>query len=276
MLGHYIDSDMQNPLPIPGQDERHFVTALARGLALLGAFRSGDRILGNLELARRTRLPKSTVSRLTYTLTCLGYLEAADDGRGHSGYRLAGRVLALGSTLLQRLDVRALARPLMQQLADETGLMVSLGMPERHSMIYVEACRGEATHSLTLRLNVGSRVPMAATAMGRAYLAICGEDERAALLPRLRARDPDAWPQLEAGIARALEEVRKLGCCTSFGDWQPEVNAVAAAFRLPGQPAMAISCGAPAMAASREMLLDEVRPKMLSMLRRIEALGVPA
>jgi hypothetical protein len=49
------------------KEDRHFVTALARGLDVLGAFRPQDQMLGNMELARRSALPKSTVSRLTYT-----------------------------------------------------------------------------------------------------------------------------------------------------------------------------------------------------------------
>src|SRR3984957_16150095 len=53
---------------------RLFVPALARGLEVLSAFRAGDRALGNLELAKRTELPKPTISRITHTLTQLGYL----------------------------------------------------------------------------------------------------------------------------------------------------------------------------------------------------------
>ncbi|MGE8488690.1 MAG: helix-turn-helix domain-containing protein, partial [Paraburkholderia nemoris] len=56
------------------KDDRHFVTALARGLEVLACFRSGDKSLSNQELALRCKLPKSTVSRLTHTLTLLGYL----------------------------------------------------------------------------------------------------------------------------------------------------------------------------------------------------------
>lgn len=51
--------------PINAKADRHFVTALARGLDVLGAFRSRDRMLGNQELARRCGLPKSTIFRLT-------------------------------------------------------------------------------------------------------------------------------------------------------------------------------------------------------------------
>jgi DNA-binding IclR family transcriptional regulator len=246
------------------KEDRHFVTALARGLDVLGAFRPQDQMLGNMELARRSALPKSTVSRLTYTLTKLGYLEPAQDDSGAAGYRLGSRVLALGSTLLQRLDVRALARPLMQELAERSRTMVALGTPDRKSMIYIETCRGEAT--VTLRLNVGSRIPMASTAMGRAYLAICSEGERAELIRRVSESDP-------LGLVTALDMHRRHGCCTSFAEWQGDVNAIAVAFRVAGQPPMAISCGGPAFSVSAQFLLEEVRPRLLQVVEQLEGLG---
>ncbi|MEC4630678.1 IclR family transcriptional regulator, partial [Bacillus safensis] len=69
-------------------------------------------------------------------------------------YRLGTATLALGSAMLSRLDIRQMARPLMQELADFSHTMVSLGMRDRLSMIYVENCRSQA--ALTLRLDVGA------------------------------------------------------------------------------------------------------------------------
>jgi DNA-binding IclR family transcriptional regulator len=258
--------------PINAKADRHFVTALARGLDVLSAYRSRDRMLGNQELAKRSGLPKSTISRLTYTLTKLGYLEHAQDATGATGYRLGSAVLALGSTMLARMDMRAVARPLMQELADHSQAMVSLGMRDRTSMIYVENCRSES--ALTLSLDVGSRIPIATTAMGRAYLALCSEGERNDLLQRVRERHPELWPQVEAGVARALDEYRRLGCCTSFGEWQPHVNAVAVAFRPPtGRSIMAINCGGAGVNLSREFLLEEVRPLLVGMGERLQHMG---
>src|ERR1700761_9381206 len=57
-----------------GATDRSFVVALSRGLDVLRAFQPHDGLLGNQEIAARTNLPKPTVSRLTYTLTKLGYL----------------------------------------------------------------------------------------------------------------------------------------------------------------------------------------------------------
>ena len=54
--------------------DRKFVSALARGLEVLRAFTPTEGLLGNGEIVERTGLPKPTVTRLTYTLTKLGYL----------------------------------------------------------------------------------------------------------------------------------------------------------------------------------------------------------
>lgn len=255
--------------PVNAKPDRHFVTALARGLDVLSAFRSRDRMLGNQEIARRCGLPKSTVSRLTYTLTKLGYLDHGDDGVGNQGYRLGSAVLALGSAMLARMDMRAIARPLMQELADHSQAMVSLGMRDRLSMIYVENCRSES--ALTLSLDVGSRIPLASTAMGRAYLAVCSESQRNELLDRVRERNPAQWPTVGAGVERALKEYAELGCCTSFGEWQKDVNAIAIAFRPPtGRAIMAVNCGGPGFNLSPDFLLREIRPLMLSLGQQLQ------
>jgi DNA-binding IclR family transcriptional regulator len=261
-----IPESMQVTLPKARvKEDRHFVTALARGLDLLSCFRSGDKLLGNQELAERSRLPKSTVSRLTYTLTKLGYLQY-DEAAGK--YRLGSATLALGSAMLSRLDIRQLARPLMQELADFSQTMVSLGMRDRLSMIYVENCRSQA--ALTLRLDVGARIPIASTAMGRAYLAEVSSSERNDILERVRDLDELAWPALRDRIARSVEEYQTLGCCTSFGDWQPDVNAIAVAFRpADNAPPMSINCGGPAFNLKQEFLLEEVRPRLIALVNTL-------
>lgn len=127
---------------------------------MLACFRSGDKSLSNQELALRCKLPKSTVSRLAHTLRLLGYLiHLKESGK----YRLGTASLALGSAMLARLDVCKIARPVMQELTETIGASVSLGTRDRLSMVYVENCRGSV--ALALTLEVGSRIPVAASAM---------------------------------------------------------------------------------------------------------------
>ena len=91
-------------------EERHFVTALARGLDVLACFRSGEQLLSNSDLAERCALPRSTISRLVLTLVRQGYLaQDADTGK----FRLGDATLALGGAALARLDMAQVARPLM-------------------------------------------------------------------------------------------------------------------------------------------------------------------
>lgn len=249
-----------------GKEDRHFVTALARGLSVLSCFSSGEKMLGNLDIARRCKLPKSTVSRLSYTLTKLGYLVFVEEtGR----YRLGTSTLALGSAMLARLDVRDLAQPLMQELADFSRAMVSLGSRDRLSMIYVGNARSSA--ALTLSLDIGSRIPIATTAMGRAYLALIPEREREDILERIRELDEVAWPAIRKGIERSIKEYLDTGCVSAFGEWQADVNAIAVPLRPGGGlPPMAINCGGPAFTLSKQFLLDEVRPKLIELVRQLE------
>ena len=248
------------------KEDRHFVTALARGLEVLACFRHGEITLSNQELAQRCKLPKSTVSRLTMTLTKLGYLiHVRESGR----YRLGTACLALGSALLNKLDVRKIARPMMQELAEFSGASVSLGVRDKLSMIYVENCRSSA--ALTLTLDVGSRMPLASSAMGRAWLAAVPQEQRLEAMEQIHGLDDLAWPQVKTGIDKALEDYRTLGITCSFGDWNKEVNGVARAFD-PGNglPVMAVNVGGPSYNLSPQFLLDEVRPRLLQVVQAIE------
>jgi DNA-binding IclR family transcriptional regulator len=250
------------------KQDRHFVEALARGLELLACFRQKDGLLGNQELARRCGLAKSTVSRLTYTLTKLGYLTHVEEA---GKYSLGTATLSLASAMLGRLDIRKLARPMMQDLAEFSRCLVSLCSRDRLSMVYVEVARSSAT-PVTLSLDTGARIQLANSASGRAYLSVIPEQQRAEIMESVReVAEVSRWPALQKGVAKALLDLRTLGVCCSFGDWQKEINAIAVPIR-PGNnlPPMAISCGGPAYSVSSQFLLDEVRPRLIALVNSLE------
>src|SRR5260370_39818378 len=97
--------------------DRSFVVALSRGLDVLRAFHPNDGLLGNQEIAARTNLPKPTVSRLTYTLTKLGYLTPVPR---FEKYQLAPSAMALGYAALANLGVRHLPEPFREERMRET------------------------------------------------------------------------------------------------------------------------------------------------------------
>src|SRR4051794_26554994 len=170
--------------------DRSFVVALSRGLDVLRAFRPNDGLLGNQEIAARTNLPKPTISRLTYTLTKLGYLTQVPR---FEKYQLAPAAMALGYSALSNLGIRHMSDPFRDKLMQETGGAVAIGGRDRLNMIYFGQSRGDLT--VGVLLDVGSRIPIATTAMGRAYLLALPDEERAALLREIRENAGHRWPK---------------------------------------------------------------------------------
>jgi DNA-binding IclR family transcriptional regulator len=246
--------------------DRSFVVALSRGLDVLRAFRPNDGLLGNQEIAARTGLPKPTVSRLTYTLTKLGYLMPVPR---FEKYQLAPAAMALGYAALTNLGVRQFSEPFREQLMRDTGGAVAIGGRDRLSMIYF----GQSRHGVVnVQLDVGSRIPIATTAMGRAYIWAMTDEERAVLLRDMREHYGSRWSKIRDGIERCGETVAKLGFAISAGEWQDDVHAVGVALKLnDGTGPYAFNCGAPAFRFTEERLRSDIGPRLVAMVRNIEA-----
>ncbi len=249
--------------------DRQFVTALARGLELLRCFNPGERYLGITELARRTKLPKPTVSRLAGTLTKLGYLSFSEQ---YTKYQLGPGVLSLGYAFISNIDVRQIARYKMHELAEHFQVSASLAVRDRLSMVYIETVRSSA--SIGLQLGIGSRIPLATTATGRAYLAGCSPRERDTLLAQLKKQEPENWAAISAGIEQGLRDYRERGFCLSDKDWHKDVSGVGVPFLAPDGTLMAFNCGGPAFLLPRKKLVDEVGPRLVAFVASIgKAMG---
>lgn len=248
--------------------DRRFVWALARGLEILRAFEPGRGPLGVGEIASITGLPKPTVSRLTYTLAELGYLRLLHkQGR----YEPAPALLALGYPVLANLRVRQAAHDHMRQLAQETGTAVGLASRDRLSMIYVENSASSAL--VTLRLGVGSKVDMARSALGRAFLAALGETEREILMGHLARRHGEAWPALKERVLDGIAQVKARGFCIVDGEWQPDVRSAGAPLvSLDGNTIMAMNIGAPGFMLDTKRLESELGPRIVHLSRMVAPL----
>lgn len=247
-------------------NERQSVRALERGLEVLRCFKAADRFLGNQEIAARTGLPKPTISRLTHTLTRLGYLSYSEK---FGKYHLDSAVLALGYSYLVNMDVRRIARPLMQELAEYAQASVAFGVQDRLSMLYIEAYRSSAT--VTLTLDVGSQIPIATTSMGRALLCALPDAERDSILEQVKTRNAADWPRIKAGIDQAQKDYAERGFCLSLGDWKRDVHAVAAPL-IPsdGSRILVFSCAGAAFQLRRHMLEDDIGPRLLNLITNVK------
>jgi DNA-binding IclR family transcriptional regulator len=235
--------------------------SLERGIELLRSFRPGSELLGNAELAERTGLSRSTVSRLTQTLVGSGLLQVDPRSRA---FRLAPAVLSFAHAMRTGSTVLTTAAPLMRQVAEARKINVGLAAPDRDEMVYLESIRYNRRPSLRTVVS-GQRVPMELTSLGRAYLASAPEPKRKALLAHFREARRGQWRRLGEEITWAIESVANNGYCAA--SWQPEVVAVATPLVFQGASyAVNVSLSS---AASFEDIVRELAPVLMDLKQRI-------
>ena len=255
--------------PGPGED-RSFVTALARGLDVLRCFRPDETTLTNQEIAARTHLPKPTVTRLTYTLRKLGYLVQSErDGT----YRLGAGVLTLGYGVLAGMEIAERAREEMRRICEGPNPYVTAALGERYRLQVIYSAVQRSTQAVSLTMNVGARLPLFHSSIGRAVLVAMTPAERAHMTALAIEDRPDEADRVRRSVAAAEESWDRHGFTTSFGDWKAEINGIAIPIRsLDGDRVHAINVGAPSFLASPEQLIGDYGPRLLAAGR---ALGNP-
>ena len=195
---------------------RH-IAAVERGFAVLDVLAAG-RELGTNEVARLTGINASTVSRLLATLAHAGYVEhVAESGR----YRLGLRLLELGNAVLARLDLREIAHPHLQALAESTGETVTLSAPGEGHAVTVDFVQSASVVQSVARLgrpSIGH-----ATAAGKIVLAFSEGDAPATLEAHTDRTITD-----RRTLAGELERIRSQGFAEAAGEREVELNAIAA------------------------------------------------
>jgi DNA-binding IclR family transcriptional regulator len=248
------------------KQDLQFVTALARGLEVLRAFQPEDGPLGNQELAERTKLPKSTVSRITHTLTTLGYLDYIPR---LSRYAIAPSVLSLGHACVGSAGIRRAALPYMQELAEYADASVALGARDRLKMIYMAVARG--SHTVAFSLDAGSHIPMHRSSMGAAFLHALPPKERDFLIDAIAKSVGKDWPATKARLEQAFVELDSEGFCLFEGTYDRAINGVGTALVRPDGTIHAFSCSGPAFQFSPNRMRGDIGKRLVAMRSSISA-----
>ena len=240
--------------------DRHYVTALARGLDVLRCFTPERVELGSTEIARAIGLSQSTVWRLCYTLQKAGYLLP---GRDPEKLRVSPRVLSLGCGSVCQTGLVEAALPSMEEIARRFDASVSIATPDGLDMIIV----GRAVAPTVLKLNfqVGSALAMERSALGYAYLAAIDDETRDPLLAQIEAKSSD-WPTARTRIGRALRSYRENGYVLGMRHYHADVNALGVPIVSPdGRRVMAMNCGGATSVMTPQVLEGEVANAMKSL-----------
>lgn len=188
--------------PVPG-------SVLGKVMAVLHAFTADDRGLGFAELRRRTGLAKATLHRLTADLVEARLLDRRD-GRFHLG----GHLFELGMRASLERDLLEVATPFLEDLYERTHETVHLGLREGSEVVYVAKMGGHRQADAPSRL--GGRMPLHATAIGKALLAYAPEDVRAGVLAAPLSRLAPRTVTAPGILAHQLDEVVESGVAFEF------------------------------------------------------------
>ncbi|ASJ73136.1 IclR family transcriptional regulator [Granulosicoccus antarcticus] len=250
------------------EKDRRFATTLARGLSVLRAFRPQDDGLGNAEIAERTGLPKSTVSRLTFTLQSLGYLNHL--GRGDR-YRPGPALLALGNLASGSMSFVDISGPIMQQLADETGTLSVLAVRDDNKMLLVKTWRPAGVPSLWLE--VGQRVPFAGSSSGHALLASLSDERFQDVVKQVQIDDQLSSEHAQQIRHNATRQLLKTGFVVADATeyFTPNIHAASVPFYPQdlGEPVVFTS-GAVPKDLTLERLNETVGPALRASVSELE------
>jgi DNA-binding IclR family transcriptional regulator len=241
--------------------EGDVIQVVSRAFDVLRCFEGHEARLGNLEISNRCGLPRSTVSRLTHTLTRMGQLVYLPRDQK---YRIGPSAVAMSTSIMRGLQLRNLIRQRLQDVAEQLPGTLGFLIPDRFHMVYLEHAR--AANALGLHEGTGTRIAMASTAAGHAYTAALDADIGDALLAEMERESPDSAkllrPRLEAN-RRFLHEHRYVVVC---GLWSPHINGLAVPVWSPQyQTFVVVTIGLLAAMYDEKRLHKEVAPRLLEL-----------
>ena len=185
-----------------------------RGMEILRCFKPGMSLLGNSEIAERTGLPPSTISRLTQSLVISGFLEHDPE---RLAYRLTPTVLCLGHAFKTASAETKIAEPLMRQASEKLKLNVGLAVADRLEMVYLESIRYTKNIFLVLK-----------------------------------KQKINNWEKIELEIHKAIESMLKNGYCVA--NWLPNISAVSTSVQLLNGKYASLNLSTPAESRLNEVI----------------------
>jgi DNA-binding IclR family transcriptional regulator len=178
-------------------------------------------------LAAQTGLNISTVHRILGALTLIGLVEHQPGGL----YRLGLRWLEYGNLVRERLQIREVARPFIEQLHDMIGEPVNLAIRDGDDIIYLDRAAANAAR-VRVFYRVGSRAPLHLTSLGKLFLAEDSVSDVAAYAQRtgLPGNTEHSLTSLTA-LNKALAIVRDAGIAFDNEEAELGLRCVAAPVR---------------------------------------------
>jgi IclR family pca regulon transcriptional regulator len=242
--------------------------SLVSGLLVLESFTPRQDHFSLAALSTLLNIPKSSLYRVVKTLSKMNYLRYEEQSKR---YYLGTRVLSLGFSVLQSMELREIARPYLEKLSRECNKTVNLAILDKHEMVYIERIRVPGLREFNI--SIGSRIPVWNTAAGKAVLAYLEPQKLKEIIEELRSFT-ECEITIEGKLAEALDAVRRDGFAIHDQEYLRGVRAIAVPIFSP----TGVSCAINLVVEAEEVSVGELRniyaPKLIRLGKQLsEALG---
>ncbi|MFZ7126541.1 MAG: IclR family transcriptional regulator [Desulfobacterales bacterium] len=251
-------------------EKYYFVSSLGKGLRVLELLAANGE-LGVSTVAAQLDTNRAGSHRFLSTLRDLGYVEQSEEGR----YRLTFKVLELGMKKLGGFEIRHLAHPMMQELANAFGETVNLGHWDGRGIVHLDKI--DSTEILRMDSGLGTQAPAYCTGLGKAILAFLPEEEvdhylrNVELLPLT----PNTLVTPDS-LKAELHQIRKIGFAVDSEELSIGLRCVAApVFDYAGKARYALSISGPTHRIS-DSRIDSMTTRIKAACKNLsEKLGAP-
>lgn len=244
-----------------------------RTLSILETVSHSDNGLSNSEISRRLKIPKSSASYILRILEARGYL-LRENSSGK--YRLGLKLMSLTREMLSHIDVREIAKPLMEQFVKRTNLSAHLAVLDNGRAVYVE--KVEAMGFVKMDIWVGHRLPVHSTAIGKILVSEMLDEEIAEILG-MRGMDKCTPKTImkQDKYLKEIEKVRMFGFAIDNEENSEGVRCVAApVYDAQGKIAAALGTSGTTNQVNEENLPKIVKLIQESAIKVSEQMGYSA
>ena len=200
------------------------VQSLERALVIVDILSTNADGLSIKELSEQTELHKSTVYRLLQTLRAHNYVY--QDYRTER-YHLGAKILELSANMIERYDIRSLARPVLENLCNTIGETVHLSILDGCDSVYIDKIENE-NRVIRMYSQIGKRIPVFCSSTGKVLVAWADEPERQRILDNIqfKRRTPNTIVDMDSYL-KNLEEVRAHGYAVDWFEHEDSIFCIA-------------------------------------------------
>ena len=253
------------------EKDRNFVESVERGLNVFSFIVNSKKAVGITQISKALHLSIGSVQRVTYTLQKLGYLRKDEDIQKYS---IGNNGLVLGLGIVKGLDLKRIAYPYLKELSAEINETVNLAVLDGIQIVYID--RVKTGQIININLNIGSKLPVYCTSMGKSLLAFLPNDELLELLNKITLRPITPHTiTTKARLLKELEKVKETGFSVNDKELDIGLRSVAAPVRNEyGTVVAAVNIAVPSSRVTFEELRTKFASKVIHLSKVIsEALG---